>query len=573
MLSGAKVPDRSLASASHAKSQAAALWAVIEKGEQVQPLAYPGHTLEAYGKIKLHKDAVEEVIDLVAELAGPSKDEQASSPFMGDADIAQAAKASAYGTKSSDGMPKEPYYGTKASVLGNTTGSATVMSSDAKEKAKESKYGTKTSVFSAVAPLPAGPTNDSEQSTLDSVQQSSEKPYESKAALVAKENAYGTKVSVTQGTPVENAAPSSTNPYGPKPKRESIYGTTGDVKAAPMLDATNATLITISEGDTPIAAPVAEPSGDNTEYGSRVATVEAAMNAMAGKKTTEVSTPLAAVDTAARKIVVENEYQYTQFKSKSESAIPATIQGATAEAAAAARPSVSQVSLTPEQIIAMVNQMTVQQQQQAYMMLKLAVSKGHPLSPQQQQLLNALQDKYQNIPNQSQDGEIGQTQGADGPTETSGVGSLPGVNQVSDRKGLFFVLPKKQKFQFGIPGREIITLRHFERVSQKKNAQNEKVLMVICNDVAFICKPSQAETAGKYELYDKPTQRDKVTASDSKDERCFILKLGKESHTLIANSREEKLYWVQLINSRANFVPTTQLANLAAEKKSAVKAQ
>ena len=66
--------------------------------------------------------------------------------------------------------------------------------------------------------------------------------------------------------------------------------------------------------------------------------------------------------------------------------------------------------------------------------------------------------------------------------------SVQASNVADASKGLFFVLPKEMGvFSFQISGRVIMGLRHFEMFSKDKTKQ--KVAMVTCNDVIFICVP------------------------------------------------------------------------------------
>ena len=133
------------------------------------------------------------------------------------------------------------------------------------------------------------------------------------------------------------------------------------------------------------------------------------------------------------------------------------------------------------------------------------------------------------------------------------------------KKGLFFALPKKQKFQFGIPGRQISTLRHFTRVVEKPKkgeSAEQRVLLVICNDISFLCSPQLGEDgkpddSGVYILFDKPVERDCIKADVA--EGLLRIKFGKAAFSLKTSGPEETKYWVTVINACNGFVRTKDL--------------
>jgi len=387
------------------------------------------------------------------------------------------------------------------------------------EPVKEDVYGSKASVIAPAEDVAENRRQSIYGAQVPARSLSHQSSSSSLHPVVKEESEYGSKrasaanaLSAMSGKPALSAVADDTNEYAYAP-----------LKAASAQPAASSP---------PVQAPMTE---------EQMAAIVGAMPAP--QKQQAYSMLKAAVSKG--QILTTQQQQLFNFLEASQP--PSSVNQTSAAA------SVPQV-LSPDQIAAMVNAMTPQQQQQAHMVLVAAVNKGQTLSPPQQQLLAYLE-----------------------PLLAGSHNSVPaaqfGDNSEQGKKGLFFNLPKKQKFQFGIPGREIITLRHFDRMPDKKKKQpTEKVLMVICSDIAFVCKQA---TPGDntYELFDKPVQRDKVTAEDpSPTELFFQLKLGKEAHFLVASSKEEKMYWIQTVNARANFVPTDKLPEKAAAAAAAATA-
>jgi len=593
--SSEKSPDLALQVAPMAKAQAAELWAAIARGETARPLSYDGFTLEAFGKVDAYKASVKEVIDLVAAMATtppsvpeatpqdevpvqapvqdsapvqlptPSQEAQSYEPPSGAGPqstpaptvspasaptisqqlsakpqetatkpstieerrlIADAAREAQYGKKPA--LPQPSNYGPKPA-----------------KSVQEAVYGTKQSVQTTAAEMAGAPAPSTEPTPSAPVaspygrkpqvntpqpasykqQAQSKSPYGQK---VAPESIYGSKADLA---PALSPAAEAAGPTEPEEKQGSIYGRMSFSKPSPAVVPTSSvqsppSVAEAVEPPEPSVTPAAHPTpvsvGVSEEgYGSRIATARAA-----------AALPAA----AATPVATESEYEYGT-RQQAQPKQPQSGAGAAPE-------------ISSEQIMEMINRMTQAQKQQACDMLRAAVSKGHPLSPQQQQL-HALLEKT-----------LGNADPSAAPTTPPKPPGDKADGSPDGKKGLFFQLPKKQKFQFGIPGREILTLRHFEKLVDKKKMRTEKVLLVICNDISFVCKQAAAENAGVYELFDKPTQRDKVSAADdSSHASSFALKLGKEQHVLIAQSSEEKQYWIQVINTRANFVPTEKLVS------------
>jgi hypothetical protein len=488
---------------------------------------------------------MEEIIELVHELA-KSPDTVYGKKAGPESPYGKKQVENAYGKKSA---AAESPYGKKSAAAESPYGkkSADAESPYGKKAPDENPYGKKSVTENPYGKKAAAETPYGKKAAVETPygkKAPTESPYGKKVA----ENPYGRKKSASEADePVYSATPTLlVEPDIAEQAAAGQYGRKGDKG---IMDAAKGggygSKASVIKSESPYGTKLA-PAGQ-LEYGNKDA-IDAANASVSSSPPSMLASQSIygrtmergnSVGSGQPTVFATESLAYGDVaKGKQDAAEPDEDDEASNQPRAA--------TLAPEQIMAMINAMTSQQQQQALMMLSTAVNKGTQLTPQQEQLFTFLQQRALAGP------------GSQGPGLPSGA--------AEGKRGLFFNLPKKQKFNFGIPGREMITLRQFDRISaDKKKETTEKALMIICNDIAFVCHQTPGETAGTYELFDKPTQRDEVKAEDyAKDEKGFVLKMGKNSHILIANSKEERQYWIQVITARANFIPTDKLGEKAA---------
>jgi hypothetical protein len=127
-----------------------------------------------------------------------------------------------------------------------------------------------------------------------------------------------------------------------------------------------------------------------------------------------------------------------------------------------------------------------------------------------------------------------------------------------------FIVPREISFVLDVSGRDILAMNDFLLILRESQDDRPKptVRVVICTDVIFV---AEVLKEGFY-LMSPPVERTKVKLFEGPqdwDESLLRLELGRYFFTLEAQSEKEKHEWIELIASRDQYIPTSQLTGFA----------
>ena len=115
-------------------------------------------------------------------------------------------------------------------------------------------------------------------------------------------------------------------------------------------------------------------------------------------------------------------------------------------------------------------------------------------------------------------------------------------------------------FDLGANGRTVVDIGYFNLETRTKDrVGTQLVALVLCNDVAFLA--AVADENDEHRLLSRPVDREALSVEDVQqewDDPKFKVRLDK-AYVLEAPSEEEKQYWLELLASRQQYMPSDQL--------------